>query len=118
MAQPQSADDLDRIGELQQELLFQGVLLRSIDESVVDREAAEEAVQREIKQLRRELKKLQAKAAAGSASSAGTQSSLASAAPPSYAPSESEASMNDRFGLDGAYAGKIYPYPLLRGRQG
>jgi uncharacterized coiled-coil protein SlyX len=58
----------EAIAQLKEELAFQGVLLSSIDETVLNRHEAEQEIKEEIKALKKQLRALQGTGAASSAS--------------------------------------------------
>ncbi|KAH7310958.1 SNF2 family N-terminal domain-containing protein [Rhexocercosporidium sp. MPI-PUGE-AT-0058] len=69
MSQAASSQVTQEMNELQEEILFQKVLLQSIDDHVQNREAAEQEVRDEIHSLERKLNQLKRAAKATSSSS-------------------------------------------------
>lgn len=74
MSQAASSQVTQEMRDLKEEILFQKVLLKSIDDNVQDREAAEQEVRDEIHSLERKFNQLK-RAAQGSSGSTSKPSS-------------------------------------------
>jgi hypothetical protein len=72
----------EAISETQEELAFQRVLLASIDDSVLNRDQAEQEIQEEIRALKQKLKALQRTGAGSSASQLHPHSQSSQPSPP------------------------------------
>lgn len=108
MSQAASSQMTQEMSELKEEILFQKVLLQSIDDHVLDREAAEQEVRDEIHSLERRFKQLKraTKASSSSSSSSSKPSSQQFQSTPEQ-PTNSARRIREHLEMNG-YPGKLY----------